>query len=447
MANKIIIVGGVAGGANVAAQIRRNDKKSDITLFDKGEHVAFSTCGMPYYIGGVVENRDHLLVSSDKIADKFGINLQTNTEVTSIDPENQKITYQDSSGEHQTFYDKLILSPGASAKKPEFEGMNDKRTFTLHDIPDMDAIEHYIKTKKPQTCAIVGAGFIGLEMVENLHARGIDCTIIDRNKQVMKLVDEDQASMIEEHLKAKNVHLLLENGLKSFSNNGATLNLTDGESVQADMTIMAVGIKPNTKVAEDSGLAIGETGAIKVNDYMQTSDPDIYALGDAVQTNDLLTGAPRHVALAGPAHRQAFILVNHLQGGNAPYAGIQGTAIFKVFDLSAGATGLNKAELNHLGINYKEVDHQTLSHAGYYPGAEKISLKVLFDAENGRMYGAQAVGREGIDKRLAIMATAMKANMTVFDLPELELGYAPPYSSPKDPINVLGYKAESMLES
>lgn len=447
MADKIVIVGGVAGGANVAAQIRRNDNESGITLFDKGEQVAFSTCGMPYYIGGVVDKREHLLVSSDKIASKFDINLQTNTEVIAIDREHKQLTYQDSTGEHQTSYDKLILSPGASAKKPELEGMNDKRTFTLHSIPDMDAIEHYIETDKPQNCAIVGAGFIGLEMVENMQARGIDCTIIDRNEQVMKLVDADQACIIEDHLKAKNVRLLLDDGLESFSSNGATLNLTSGKSVQADMTIMAVGIKPNTKLAGESGLEIGETGAIKVNDYMQTNDPDIYALGDAIQTNDLLTGEPRHVALAGPAHRQAFILVNHLQGDCTPYAGIQGTAIFKVFDLSAGAAGLNKAVLNHLGINYKEAAHEALSHAGYYPGAEKISLKVLFDAENGRIYGAQAVGREGVDKRLAVLATAMKAKMTVYDLSELELGYAPPYSSPKDPINILGYKAAGMLEA
>ncbi|WP_010529647.1 CoA-disulfide reductase [Lentibacillus jeotgali] len=447
MANKIVIVGGVAGGANVAAQIRRNDNDSKITLFDKDEHVAFSTCGMPYYIGGVVDKRDQLLVSSDKIAGKFDLDLRTNTEVTSIDRENKQLTYRDSAGEHRTSYDKLILSPGASAKKPELEGMNDNRTFTLHSIPDMDAIEHYIETEKPQSCAIVGAGFVGLEMVENIHARGIDCTIIDRSEQVMKLVDQDMAAIIENHLKAKGVQLLLDESLESFSNNGATLDLTSGKSVQADMTIMAVGIRPNKVLAEDSGLEIGETGGIKVNDYMQTSDPDIYALGDAIQTNDLLTGTPRHVALAGPAHRQAFILVNHLQGGTNPYAGVQGTAIFKVFNLSAGATGLNKAVLKHLDINYKEAVHEGLSHAGYYPSAEKITLKVLFDAENGRIYGAQAVGREGVDKRLAVMATVMKAKMTVYDLPELELGYAPPYSSPKDPINVLGYKAESMLES
>ncbi|TFJ91915.1 CoA-disulfide reductase [Lentibacillus salicampi] len=446
MTEKIIIVGGVAGGANVAAQIRRNDSEADITLFDKGEQIAFSTCGMPYYIGGVVDKRDHLLVSSEKFAKKYNINLQTNTEVIAINRTNKQLTYQNSAGEHQASYDKLILSPGASAKSPELEGENVKRTFTLHRIPDMDAIERFIETEKPQNCAIVGAGFVGMEMVENLLERGIDCTIIDHSEHVMKLVDNDMAGIIEDHLKAKGVQLIMNDGLESFSNAGATLNLTSGKRIQADMTLMAVGIQPNTKLAEDSGLEIGATGAIKVNDYMQTSDPSIYALGDAVQTNDLLTRTPRHVALAGPAHRQAFIIAHHLQGGNTPYAGVQGTAIFKIFDLSAGAVGLNKTVLNQLGINYKEAVHEALSHAGYYPNARKICIKVLFDAENGRLYGAQAVGREGIDKRLAVLATAMKANMTVRDLPELELGYAPPYSSPKDPINSLGYKAESMLE-
>src|SRR5699024_7635072 len=310
-----------------------------------------------------------------------------------------------------------------------------------------DAIERFIDTETPRTCAIIGAGFIGLEMLENLEERGINCTIIDHSEQVMKLVDKDMADIIEDHLETKGVQLLLDDGLASFSNNGTTLHLTSGKSLQADMTLMAVGIQPNVKLAADSALEIGETGAIKVNDYMQTNDPDIYALGDAAQTNDLLTGTPRHVALAGPAHRQAFLIAQHLKAGDTASQGVRGCAIFQVFDLSGGATGLNKAVLNILRLRYKEAVHETRSHAGYYPGAEKICLKVLCDATDGRLYGAQAVGREGVDKRLAVMATAMKANMTVHDLPELELGYAPPYSSPKDPINVLGYKAESMLES
>ncbi|QKY71515.1 CoA-disulfide reductase [Lentibacillus sp. CBA3610] len=447
MAEKIVIVGGVAGGANIAAQLRRDDNDSEITLFNKDQHIAFSTCGMPYFIGGVVEKRKHLLVNSDKFAEKYNINVQTNTEVTAIDRQNKHVTYRDMSGEHESSYDKLVLTPGASAIKPDLEGLNDERVFTLHTIPDMDAIHSFIQTHEPKTCAIIGAGFVGLEMVENLRALNIDCTVIDRSEQAMKLVDKDMASIIEDHLAAKGVHLILNDELASFSNNGTTLHLGSGKNLQADMTILAVGIRPNTKLARDCELEIGETGAVKVNEYMQTSDPDIYAVGDVVETNDFLTGTPRHVALAGPAHRQAFIAASHLQGDRIEYTGIQGSAIFKVFDLTVGSTGLNQAVLDHLGIAYKEVTHEALSHAGYYPGAEKICIKILFDEKTGRLYGAQVIGREGADKRLAVLATAMKGKMTVHALPELELAYAPPYSSPKDPINVIGYKAVSKLKS
>ncbi|GAB4074438.1 CoA-disulfide reductase [Barrientosiimonas marina] len=445
MARKIMIVGGVAGGANVAAQLRHDDSEAEITLFDKGEHIAFSTCGMPYYIGDVVEERDHLLVSPDKIAQKYNSHVYTQTEVTAIDRTNKLLTYRDASGTQQTAYDKLVLTPGASAVKPDFAGMNEERVFTLHTISDMDAIKDYVDTYKPQSCAIVGAGFVGMEMVENIQALGLDCTLINHSRHVMKLVESDMASDIEDHIQEKGVRLLLNEGLASFSDDGTTLNLESGKPIQADMTILAVGIKPNTELAEASGLTTGETGGIHVNSYMQTNDPDIYALGDAVETPDVVTGKPRHVALAGPAHRQAAIAASHINGRREPYKGIQGTAIFKVFDLSVGTTGLNKAALDDLGINYQEVTHESRAHAAYYPGAEKVRLKLLFDAKDGRLYGAQAVGKEGVDKRLAVLATALKANLPVHELPDLELGYAPPYSSPKDPVNVIGYKAASKL--
>ncbi|SFB16030.1 NADPH-dependent 2,4-dienoyl-CoA reductase, sulfur reductase [Lentibacillus halodurans] len=446
MSKIVVIVGGVAGGANVAAQLRRDDQESEIILFDKGEHIAFSTCGMPYYIGGVVDKREHLLVNADQFAEKYNVNVQTNTEVTFIDRGNKQITYRNKTGKQRKSYDKLVLSPGASAIKPDLKGTDDERVFTLHSIPDMDAIHNFIQTKKPRTCAIIGAGFVGLEMVENLKALGIDCTVVDRSEQVMKLVDQDMASIIEDHLKAKDVQLILNDQLDSFSNNSKTLHLNSGKILQADMTILAAGIRPNTKLARDSELEIGSTGAIKVNEYMQSSDPDIYALGDAVQTNNPLTGSPRHVALAGPAHRQAFVVAAHLNSDEIEYAGTLGSAIFKVFDMTVGSTGLNKAVLDHLKIGYIEITHETLSHAGYYPGAENICIKILFDEKTGRLYGAQVIGEEGVDKRLAVLATAMKAGLTVRGLPELELGYAPPYSSPKDPVNVIGYKAEKALE-
>lgn len=446
MSRKIVIIGGVGGGSTVTSQIRRMDKEAEIILFDKGNYIGFSNCGMPYYIGGVIEKRDKLLISTQKFIDKFGAEVRTNSEVLAINREKKKVTYKDSSGSHEESYDTLIYSPGASAVIPDVEGMNQKRTFTLRTIPDMDEIHNYIDEHHPKTCAIVGAGFIGMEMVENLIELGINCTVVDRSKQVMKLVDDEIASIIQDHLKEKGVHVILEDGITSFSNNGTTLHLNSGETLQADMTIMATGVKPNTAVATVAGLETGETGALRVNDFMQTSDPDIYALGDAVQTEDYLTRSPRNVALAWPAHRQAYIIANHLQGGTTPYNGTLGSAIFKVFDLDVAATGLNRTALKRLGIPFKEASHDALSHAGYYPGADKITIKVLFDEKDGTIYGAQSVGASGVDKRIAIISTAMKGKMSVADLPQLELAYAPPYSSPKDPVNIIGYKAMGMLD-
>ncbi|RYG73289.1 CoA-disulfide reductase [Lentibacillus lipolyticus] len=446
MARKVVIVGGVGGGATVAAQLRRQDKDAEILIIDKGEHIAFSNCGMPYYIGGTVSKRDHLLVDTEKFSQKYNVHIQTNTAVTAIDRSQKQVICQRALGEHHETYDKLILSPGAAAVMPPFEGMNINRTFTLHTIPDMDQINQYIEANKPQTCAIIGAGFIGMEMVENLQEIGIHCTVIDRSKQVAKLVDKELAKTIENHLQEQGTHLLLNEELDSFSNDGSVLHLSSGKSVRADMTLLAAGIKPNTDLAVSSSLEIGETGGIKVNEFMQTNDPDIYALGDVVETNDRLLQTPRHVALAWPAHRQAFIIASHLNDLNLAYSGTQGSAIFKVFDLTVGATGLNKHSLDELGINYREVTHEARSHAGYYPGAEKLMIKLLFGARDGTLYGAQVVGKDGVDKRLAVLTTAMKGKLTVHDLPDLELAYAPPYSSPKDPVNIIGYKASSMLK-
>ncbi|WP_404451409.1 CoA-disulfide reductase [Virgibacillus necropolis] len=444
MENKIVIVGGVGGGATVSAQIRRMDPESEIILFDKGEHIAFSNCGMPYYIGGIVKERDDLLRDSNDFAEKYNVNLKINSEVVQINRDKKEVTYRANNHDHQESYDTLILAPGAHALVPDLHGLNEEVTFTLHTIPDMDAIHSFITQNKPKTCAIVGAGFIGLEMVENLRELGIDCTLIDRSKQVMKLVDPDMSGTIQEHLKEKGVNLILNNGIESFTDAGKTLQLSSGDSVQADMTILAVGIKPNTKLASEANLQVGETGAIAVNEYMQTNDTSIFALGDAVETPDYLTKTPRHVALAWPAHRQAFIIASFLQGKKIPYEGTLGSAIFKVFDLSVAVTGHNAASLDQLGIDYQGVTHEALSHAGYYPGAEKVSIKVLFDKNNGEVLGAQVIGEDGVDKRLAVLAIAIKGRLSVTELAELELAYSPPYSSPKDPINIIGYKAMSL---
>lgn len=440
MENKTVIVGGVGGGATVAAQIRRMDPDSEIVLFDKGKHIAFSNCGMPYYIGGVVQNRDDLLKDSGEFAKKYKVDLHINSEVIHINRTEKQITYRAKNYDYRESYDTLILSPGAHASEPNLEGLNKEVTFTLHTIPDMDEIHSFISKNKPKTCAIIGAGFVGLEMVENLTRLDLDCTVIDRSEQVMKHVDPDMASVIQDHIQAKEVNLILNDGVKSFTNAGKTLYLTSGKTIQADITILAAGIKPNTKLAKEANLQIGDTEAITVNEFMQTNDPDIFALGDAIETPDYLTKTPRHVALAGPAHRQAFIIASFLQGKKISYAGTLGSAIFKVFDLSVGATGHNAASLDGLAIKYQEVTHVALSHAGYYPGAEKITIKVLFDSHTLVILGAQIIGAEGVDKRLAVLATAIKGGLTVMDLAELELAYSPPYSSPKDPINIVGYK-------
>ncbi|WP_449354322.1 CoA-disulfide reductase [Virgibacillus natechei] len=445
MAQKFLIVGGVAGGATVAAQIRRNDKESKIIMFDKGDHISFSNCGMPYYIGEVVESRDDLLIPSATFSKKYDVTIRTGSEVTGIDRQNKQIRVKHASDTYNETYDKLILSPGASAVVPNVTGKDKACIFSLHTIPDMDDIHSYTKANQPKTAAIIGAGFIGLEMVENLHALGIECTIIDRSDQVMKLVDKNMAAIIKDHLIEKGVKVILEDGLTGYSNEGKTIQLNSGNKMQADMTIMATGIKPNTKLATSASLKLGNTGAISVNEYMQTTDPDIYALGDAVETKDLITQTPTHTALAWPAHRQAFVIASHLNGGNIPYKGTLGSAVLKVFDLTVGATGHNSASLKKLGYTFKETTLRSYSHAGYYPGSEKLWLKVLFDDKTGTLYGAHVVGFDGVDKRLAILTTAITAKLTVADLPELELAYAPPYSSPKDPVNILGYKASSML--
>lgn len=445
MTRKIVIVGGVGGGATVAAQIRRQDKDSQVILFDKGNHIAFSNCGMPYYIGEVVRNRDDLLVETDAFAKKYGVTVHANTEVIAIHRSKKQIQYKNNDGVYTENYDKIILSPGATANVPDFKGLNKERTFTLHTIPDMDNINTFIREKKAKHVAVVGAGFIGLEIVENLKAIGLECTVINRSEQVMKLVDQDMATWIADHLKAKGIRVIVNDGLASFTNDGKTVHLTSGKSIHADMTILAVGIKPKTDLAADASLTLGNNGAITVNAYMQTNDPDIYALGDAIETNDLLTNQPRYAALAWPAHRQAFIIASHLQGTNIPYNGTLGSAVLKVFDLTVAATGHTTASLENLDYSFKEVRLDTYSHAGYYPGSEKLALKILFNAIDGTIYGAQGVGLAGVDKRLAVLSTAIKGNLTVADLPELELAYAPPYSSPKDPVNIIGYKASAML--
>ncbi|MEW9677135.1 CoA-disulfide reductase [Lentibacillus sp. L22] len=443
---KIVIVGGVGGGSTVASQIRRLNQEAEITLLEQNGHIAFSNCGMPYYLGGVIHERDAILTDAEKFAKKYKVDVQLHTMVTNIDRDNQTVAYQHESAIGEVSYDILILSPGASAIVPPIDGINRDNTFTLRTIPDMDRINAYIQQQNPQTCVIVGGGFVGLEMVENLTARGIDCTIVDRSNHLLHILDEDMAGLVHRHVREHGIELKLKQSAESFTSDGKTLHLDNGDTLSTDMTLLSVGIKPNIELAENAGLELGETGAIAVNDVMQTSDPKIYALGDVVETRDFLTKQPRNVALASPAHRQAFIIANHLYGQKVPYQGTVGSAILRVFDLTVGSTGNTSESLQDAGIAFQTVTQGALSNAGYFPGAEKISLKILFDPENGQLLGGQVIGKKGVDKRLAVMATAINGRLTVADLTELELAYAPPYASPKDPINTVGYKALAQME-
>lgn len=447
MQRRIVIAGGVGGGATVAAQIRRQDKEASIILLEKDNEIAFSNCGMPYYIGEVIDDREKLLVSSEGFSEKYQVDVRLQSEAVGIQREDKRVQVCDTSGVYSEAYDKLILAPGASPNRPAIAGMQSENTFILRTIPDMDEIKAYIQKEKPKSAVIVGAGFVGLEMAENLHAAGLECTLIDRSKQVMKLVDADMAELIQDHMKQKGVTIRLKDGLASFSDQGKTLHLNSGGTIQADMTILAAGIKPNTAIAKEAGLDLGIKDTIKVNDYMQTNDADIYALGDAVQTNDFLSGEARHTALAGPAHRQAYIIARHFSGSHVQYRGTIGASILKAFDLTVAASGNNESALKRIGWNYEKTTLNAREHAGYYPDARKLTLKILFDPNTGLIYSGQAIGFGGADKRHAVLATAVKGHMTIYDLADLELAYAPPYSSPKDPINILGYKAIAQVEA
>lgn len=446
MTKKIVIVGGVGGGATAASQLRRFDKTSEIVLFDKGRHISFSNCGMPYHIGTFIDDRDSLLFPEEKFSENYNVNVRSGTEVVSIDRDEKSVECRNDEETYMESYDVLILSPGASAAFPDIPGVENKRTFLLHTIPDMDKINEYIRTHQPKTATVTGAGFVGLEMLENLHSLGIQCTMINRSNRIFRPVDEDMSTPVPEHLKEKGITVHLDDGVHKFSEDGKIVHLKSGTEIKSDLNIMSVGIQPNVSLAEEAGLEIGETGGIKVNDYMQTSGPDIYALGDVVETRNYVTGAPVNIALAPPAHRQAYILSGHLNGSTETYKGVLGTAVIKLFDLTIGAAGHNSDQLDALHLEYDSVEVEAKSHAGYYPGAGKLWLKVLFNPEDGMMYGAQAVGFDGADKRLAVLSTAIHAKMKVSELSELELGYAPPYSSPKDPVNILGYKAAGKLK-
>lgn len=450
MRKKIVIVGGVAGGSSAAARLRRLDEFAEIIIFERGEYISFANCGLPYYIGGIITNKNALIIQTPEIMSKrFNLDIRTNNEIIKIDPKSKYVTVKNlkTNEIYNESYDKLILSPGAQPIKPSLPGIKKSdNLFTLRTIPDADAIISYIIEKKPKNAVVIGGGFIGIEIAENLHARGLHVSIVELTEQILTQIDLEMASILHNHIKSKGIELILGDGVKEFKEQGAKIVLNSNRELSTDLTILAIGVKPEINLAESAGLEIGVTGGIKVNEYLQTSDENIYAIGDAIEVRDYITGHPTLIPLAGPANKQGRIVANNICGKKEKYLGTLGTSVVKVFDMTAAFTGNNEKMLQAKGITYKTIYISPSSHATYYPGATSIHMKLIFDSETGKILGAQAVGYEGVDKRIDVIASVMRLNGTVYDLTELELAYAPPYSSAKDPVNMIGFVAENQLE-
>lgn len=447
---KVIIVGGVAGGASAAARLRRINEDTKIIMFERGEYISFANCGLPYYIGGTIEERNALLVQTpEAMKERFNIDVRVNSEVIGIDRAAKEVKVKNlaTGEEYRESYDKLILSPGAAPLKPPIPGINSKNIYTLRNIPDTDAIKEAVDVKRPKTAVVVGGGFIGLEMAENLHDRGVGVTIVEMADQVMTPIDYEMASIVHGHILSKGVRLYLKDGVKAFEEDGdsTVVVLQSGKRIPAEIVILAIGVRPDVRLAKEAGLEIGERGGIKVNSYLETSDPNIYAIGDAIEVVDFVNGGNTIIPLAGPANKQGRIVANNICGRKEEYKGTQGTSVVKVFDLTVASTGNNEKLLQRMGIEYRKTYTESNSHAGYYPGAFPMNVKLLYTPE-GKILGGQIVGYDGVDKRIDVLAAAIRFGKTVYDLEELELAYAPPYSSAKDPVNMAGYTAANYLK-
>jgi NADPH-dependent 2,4-dienoyl-CoA reductase/sulfur reductase-like enzyme/rhodanese-related sulfurtransferase len=447
---RIVIVGGVAGGASAAARARRLSEDAEIVVFERGEHISFANCGLPYYIGGTIADRERLLVQSPEgLRKRFRIDVRTRSEVTRIDREARRVTVRnlETGRESSQPYDVLILSPGAEPLRPAIPGADSPGVFTLRNLKDTDAIHRAVDQTSPRRAVVVGGGYIGLEMAEALRQRELGVTLVELANQVFIAADPEMVAPIHQQLELHGVDLRLDTSITAIRPQDGSLHviLSTGESVEAGLVILAVGIRPEVKLAQEAGLPIGPTGGIVVDAHMRTSDPHIYAVGDAVEVTHLVSGRKALIPLAGPANRQGRIAADNALGRERVYAGSQGTAICKVFDLAIGMTGLGEKELRRAGIPYETVYVHPSSHAGYYPGATQISLKLLFDPAEGKILGAQAVGVDGVDKRIDVLAVALRAGLSVGQLAEQELSYAPPYGSAKDPVHYAGFAATNVL--
>lgn len=452
---KVVIVGGVAGGASTAARLRRLDERAEIVLLERGPYISFANCGLPYYIGGIISDRQKLLVTTaQSMSTLFNVDVRPDSEVVAIDRAGHKVRVRERSlngtcHEYEESYDKLVLAPGAVPLRPRLPGIDHPRVFTVRNIPDTDAIQKFITENHPKTAVVVGGGFIGLEMAENLHRRGLQVSLVEMTPQVLAtLLDPEMAAFVHHHLRAKGISLYLKNAVTGFfsqPDGSLQIALQHGSPLSTDLAILAVGVRPETALARQAGLEIGAAGGIAVDAQLQTSDPDIYAVGDAIETPDWVSGRRAPVPLAGPANRQGRTAADALAGRPAQYAGALGTAIVQVFDWAVAATGSTERSLQEAGIPFESVILHPLSHAGYYPGGTPLTIKLLFAPKDGKILGAQIVGSQGVDKRIDVLAAAMHFGASVFDLQNLELAYAPPFSSAKDPVNMAGYVAGNVV--
>lgn len=449
MSKKIVIIGGVAGGATAATRLRRLSEEDEIVLFEKGPYISFANCGLPYHVGKVIKEREDLLLQTPEgMSAQYNLDIRVLSEVLEVHPEDHKVIVknQETGETYEENFDKLIISTGAKAIIPQIPGLsNAKNVFTLRNIPDMDKIKAHISKFNIKTATVIGGGFIGLEMMENLVELGLNVQLIEMSPQVMPNIDIELAQMLHSQINMHGVKLLLNNGLKSFHDNGMKIELNDGQILDTDMTILSIGVVPENSLAKDANIELGFKGTIKVDRQMRTNYADIYAIGDVIEVEDAVSGLPTNIPLAWPANRQGRLVADVINGMEAEYTGTQGTSVAKVFELTVAGTGNSERLLKSQGIEYEVIHIHPNSHAGYYPGASPIALKLLFGRKDGKIFGAQAVGVEGVEKRIDVIATAMKFGAKAPDLAKIELSYAPPYSSAKDPVNMLGYTADNMM--
>jgi len=446
---KVIIVGGVAGGASCAARLRRLDENAEIVVFERSGYISYANCGLPYYIGGTITDPEELTLQTPQSFNaRFNVAMKVNHEVTAIDPVKKTVTVKNLlTGEvFEESYDKLVLSPGAKPTRPRLSGVDLDRVFTLRTVEDTFRIKKFIEENSPKSAVLAGGGFISLELAENLMELGMDVTIVQRPKQLMNPLDWDMAAFVHAKARKQGMNLKLGYTVEGFEDKGDKVDvlIKDNAPLTADMVVLAIGVSPDTKIAADAGLELGIKGSILVNDRMETSAPDIYAVGDAVQVKNFVTGEPAHIPLAGPANKQGRIAADNIAGGNSRYKGSQGSSVVKLFDMTIASTGLNETNAKKSGIDCDKIVLAPASHAGYYPGGKIMTMKLVYDKNSYKLLGAQIVGQEGVDKRIDVLATAIRAGMTVPELAELELAYAPPYSSAKDPVNLAGFMVENI---